>query len=388
MKIIKNERLLVVALVMILMACNTEQEKKFPESNTSAESKDDMVVFTIAQHELAGIGTTKLETRSVNNPVNLSGVIETEPSGNATLSAPLGGYLITPALLPGQIVKKGEVLARLENPELIRIQQDYIESKARLDYLEVEFKRQQTLREQDVNSEKLYEQVLSEYRAIKGKIAGLTATLKLAGINLATINKGEISSAAVLRSPINGQIKSSNFNLGNYVNPTDVIFEIVDRNTLHLVLDAYEKDVAKIEIGQTIHFGLNNDPVLNRRAQVFLVGASSEEDRIVPIHCHIDPDDIKSLLPGMYVKAVIETDSETSLTIPEKAIVTYQGKPYLIAEKKIDNGYKYDFVPIVQGKTNNGLAAISMPGYTNPEQQRWVTKNAYAIVSAKINSEE
>lgn len=391
---IKNTMLMVIAM-NVFMACesnnNENQESVVTESSefSSDPTGNNQVIFTKAQFELADISIGKTEMRSLSNLLKLNGEVEIEPSGIATLSAPLGGYLTTPALLPGEKVTRGQTLAVLEDPKFIELQQQYLESLGQLEYLEEEYERQQKLRDQDVNSAKTYQKVSSDYKILQARIKGLEETLKLIGINISSLKSGELSRKARVYSPINGFIKASNFNLGNYVNPKDVLFEIVNTNELHVVLNAYEKDISQIQEGQELRFSQGNESGYKRKATVFLVGKVSSEERIVPVHCHIADGDQKGILPGMYVKALVETDAAQQTTVPSDAIVKYNGENFLLrlASKSTDS-YVFELVPVKTGTIADGYTAIEIPGMDSIEEQDWVVKNAYSIISAKINSEE
>ena len=379
----------------VFMACeSTKNDTPETEPTESAESISDQmgnnqVIFTKAQYELAAISMGKTEKRSLSNLLKLNGEVEIEPSGIATLSAPLGGYLTTPALLPGEKVTKGQRLAVLEDPKFIELQQQYLESLGQLEYLEEEYKRQQKLRDQDVNSAKTFQKVSSDYKILQARIKGIEETLKLIGININFLKKGEISRKASVYSPINGFIKTSNFNLGNYVNPKDVLFEIVNTSELHVVLNAYEKDISQIQEGQELRFSQGNESGYKRKATVFLVGKASSDDRIVPVHCHIADGDQKGVLPGMYVKALVETNAAQQNTVPSEAIVKYNGNDFLIRlVSKTNDNYFFELVPIKTGTIADGYTAVEIPGMDSIEGQDWVVGNAYAIISAKINSEE
>ena len=271
----------------------------------------------------------------------------------------------------------------------IELQQQYLESLGQLEYLEEEYKRQQKLRDQDVNSAKTFQKVSSDYKILQARIKGIEETLKLIGININFLKKGEISRKASVYSPINGFIKTSNFNLGNYVNPKDVLFEIVNTSELHVVLNAYEKDISQIQEGQELRFSQGNESGYKRKATVFLVGKASSDDRIVPVHCHIADGDQKGVLPGMYVKALVETNAAQQNTVPSEAIVKYNGNDFLIRlVSKTNDNYFFELVPIKTGTIADGYTAVEIPGMDSIEGQDWVVGNAYAIISAKINSEE
>lgn len=383
--------------LLFLAACGNEQQlaDTITTADAAANSKDSMsttakqIVFTSEQYQLAGIAMGAVEMRNLSNIVKLSGIIDVEPNSMATVSAPLGGYIKTAGLLPGQAVRKGQVLATIENPEFINMQQDYLESKGRLQYLEQEYKRQQKLRDEDVNAAKTFQQVASDYRVMQATINGLEQKLALAGIKTSALQSGKITRTANLYAPISGYIKTSNVNIGKYANPTDVLFEIINKDDLHLALNAFEKDLGKIKVGQTVKFSLANENNFNRKAKVFLMGQSTGDDRIVPVHCHLTNQKDPSLLPGMYVKAWIETSTEKQYAAPSEAIVQLEGKDYLILQTgQSSTGYTFKLEEIIKGTEQEGYTAVTLPEGMNIANTKVVVKNAYAILSALKNSAE
>ncbi|MDO9274357.1 MAG: efflux RND transporter periplasmic adaptor subunit [Lutibacter sp.] len=391
-----NTKISVVFLsILFLTACgNKEAENKelpsettITEKNKSADLKQ--IIFTKDQYNLANIETGKIEMRNLSNIVKLNGVIDVEPRSMATVSAPLGGYLKTAGLLPGEAVKKGQVLATIENPEFIKIQQDYLESLGKLQFLEEEYKRQEKLRTEDINSAKTFQQVKSDYKVMQARVKGFEQQLALAGINKSSAQNGNITRTANLYAPISGFIKVSNKNIGDYVNPQDVIFELVNVNDIHLALNAFEKDLEKIEVGQTVKFSLANEDNFNRTAKIFLVGKSAGEDRIIPVHGRLESQDKKGLLPGMYIKAWVETGADKQNAVPSDAIVKLEGKDYIILQtNETAKGITFQLEQIRTGITQEGYTAINLSDNIKPEGTKIVVKNAYSILSALINLEE
>lgn len=388
--------LIALSALLFFSACGTKQDEESKDINETSKtpsdsiaSKTNEVIFTSAQYKLAEIETGTVEMRSLSNIIKVNGAIDVEPSNMAMVSAPLGGYVKTAGLLPGQAIKKGQVLATLENPEFITLQQDYLESKGRLQYLEQEYQRQEKLRKEDINSAKTFQQVASDYKVMQARINGLEQRLALAGINTASLRNGKISRSANLYAPISGYIKSSNVNIGKYVNPSDVLFELINKNDLHLALNAFEKDLGKIKVGQTVKFSLAKENNYNRTAKIFLVGQSAGSDGIIPVHCHLQKQDESDLLPGMYVKAWIETGTEKQSAVPTDAIVQLEGKDYLILQKEQSaTGYKFQLEQIKKGTEQEGYTAITLPENFDSKTAKIVVKNAYAILSVLKNSEE
>lgn len=393
MKLIFNKNIsLAAVLLLLLTSCNEKKvvaDAMTEKTEESATLGLKQIRFSTDQYKLADIETGKIEMRNLSNVIKLNGVIDVEPKGMATVSAPLGGYIKSAGLLPGQPVKKGQVLARIENQEIISMQQEYLESKGELEYLKEEYKRQEKLREEDINSAKTFQKATSEYKVMKARINGLEQKLALAGINISVLKNGKISRTANLYSPISGYIKASNVSIGKYVNPEDILFEIINPDEVHLALNAFEKDMAILQEGQNVRFSLANEDGFNRSAKIFLIGKSSEANRVISVHCHIKKEDEKGLLPGMYVKAWIEIGANKQTSVPTEAIVKLEGKDYLIFQKsESSDGYLFQFEQIKREIEQEGFTSISLPKTIQIEGSILVVKNAYSILSALINSEE
>lgn len=397
MKIKFNTKIsLLILSALLMVACgNTDSEKKEASDESSMKKEQPVangakqITFTKDQYNLAGIETGTIEMRNLSNIIKLNGTIDVEPESMASVSAPLGGYLKTAGRLPGEEIKKGQVLATIENPEFIQIQQGYLESLSKLQFLEEEFNRQKKLREEDINSAKTFQQVSSDYKITQGRVKAYEQQLALAGISRSSVQNGNITRTANLYAPISGFIKESNVNIGDYVSPQDVLFEVVNLNDVHLALNAFERDLEKLEIGQTVKFSLSDDNKFNRTAEVFLIGKATGMDRMTPVHCHINKENEKGLLPGMYVKAWVESGTNKQNAIPSEAIVQYQGNDFVILQtEETEAGYTFKLEQVKKGIEQEGYTAITFAEAANVQNFKPVTKNAYSILSALRNSEE
>jgi len=387
---------LLILSTLFIVACGNKDSEKMESSEESSINEEQpvangskQITFTKDQYNLAGIETGEIQMRNLSNIIKLNGVIDVEPESMASVSAPLGGYLKTAGKLPGEEIKKGQVLATIENPEFIQIQQDYLESLSKLQFLEEEYKRQKQLREEDINSAKTFQQVSSEYRITQGQVKAYEQQLALAGISKSSVQNGNISRTANLYAPITGFVKASNVNIGDYVSPQDVLFELVNIEDVHLALNAFEKDLEKIEVGQTVKFSPSNDNTFSRTAEVFLIGKATGKDRMTPVYCHINKEDEKGLLPGMYVKAWLESGTNKQNAIASEAIVQYEGKDFVILQtEETEGGYKFKLEQVKKGIEQEGYTAITLAESVDAQNFRPVVKNAYSILSALRNSEE
>lgn len=374
-------------LVSGLSSCNNRTETdEVPKEVVSSAGEDEVIELTEAQYETAGIETGTISRRSLSGTVAANGVIDIPPQNLVSISAPMGGFVKKSELLQGMKVRKGEVVAIIENPDFIPMQQEYLETQSQLEYSELEYKRQGDLSRENINAQKTYQQAASEAKMLRARLAGLKERIRTAGIDLGMLEKGVIVNNASLRSPISGSVTAVNINLGKYVNPTDVMFEIVDTDHLHVELSVFEQDIPKIKLGQLVRFTVSNNPGKEDLAKVYLINQKINEDRTVRVHCHLEKDD-HALLPQNFVKAIVETGASLVNALPEQAIVGFEGKFYVFKKEPEDAGKRrFEMIEVAKGISENGYTEVKLPAGTDVKAQ-FVVKGAYSLLSALKNSE-
>jgi len=282
----------------------------------------DEVRITAAQQRAAGIEIGSFQRQDVTNDVQASGTIEVPPQNRASISAVLGGYVLAVRVLPGQPVRAGAVLATLRSPDFLKLQQDYLQSRARVTFLAQELERQRVLDAEDVGAKRKFEQARADYASEQAAVRTGAAQLRLLGLSVERLNGGYIAASVPLATPIGGTVKAVNINPGQYVSPQDVLVEVVNNHDLHLELKVFEQDIARVKVGQLILFTVKNRGSDERfRARVFLVGKSFDDDaRVVRVHAHLEPERA-DLLPGQFIAARIQTGAARVRTLPEAAVV-------------------------------------------------------------------
>jgi cobalt-zinc-cadmium efflux system membrane fusion protein len=225
---------------------------------------------------------------------------------------------------------------------------------------------------------------------MRARVTGLKAKLQLMNVNMSSLEKGNIQSTIPLYSSINGYVTQVNTNVGAFVTPTDVLFKIADTEHLHAELTVFEKDVPKLKIGQKVRFTLANESK-ERMATVHLVGKEISQERTVQVHCHLDQEDTH-LLPGMFLKALVESGSSSVPAVMSKAIIEYEGNKYLfVAEKNTSNekgATQFKMVPVKTGVSELNYTELIFDTDTNWRNWKIVTNGAYDLLSKMKNSEE
>ncbi|MCU0442845.1 MAG: efflux RND transporter periplasmic adaptor subunit [Bacteroidia bacterium] len=357
-------------------------------SNSPTESKEaaiptqDVIELSSEERALIKLQTTTLSQQTISSTIKASGMLDVPPNSKISLSAPIPAFVKHTSMLQGTHVHKGDVVVQLQHPDFIQLQQDYLEQKSQLAYLEAENTRQQQLAKDNINAQKTAQQAKAAFESAQARVKGLTAKLKLLGVNPSTLSSGELLQWFDVKSPIDGYITQVNVNIGSFVNPTEVMFTLVNTEHLHAELTIFEKDVSKVAVGQKVVFTLSNE-TKERTAQIHLIGREIKADRSVQIHCHLDKED-RNLLPGTFLKAEIETDARTVMSVPTEAIVGFEGANYIFIAR---DSATFECIKIEVGAHENGYTEI-MPTNSITEKDNIVTTGAYALLGKLKNAAE
>ena len=341
------------------------------------------VTVTDEQFKSLGIVIGKPEQRSVSDQINANGMLDVPPQNLVTISAPLGGFVKKTELLQGMKVSKGQTIVVMEHPDYIQLQEDYLTTKGQLEFLELEYKRQEELAKENVNAAKALQQAKSNYFGAKARMQGLKAKLILSNINPAEIENGEIKSTISIPAPISGFVSQVNVNIGMHVSPTDIMFRIVDTDHLHAEAQVFEKDIPQLKIGQRVFVRLSNE-TQEREAKVFLIGKEITPERTVRVHCHLEKKD-DSLIPGLFFSARIETNNKLVTTLPSEAVVAFENKNYVFVQSE-QKPYKYKMMAIDIGETEKGFTEVMIP--ETIKSAKIVLKGSYYLLGILKNTEE
>lgn len=380
----KTKIIIPICLFILISACHDADkgqagtEKKSSERSLPVDSN--LVRLSAEQVRNAGLVAGLPEQRQMHTTLRVSGVIDVPPQNIISVSVPLGGYLKKTTLIPGEKVSKGSVLATLEDQQYIQLQQDYLTARSRLQYLEADYARQKGLNETKATSDKIFQQVQADFNSQKILARSLAEKLRLIGISPESLTEDNISRSICIYAPIGGYVTKVNVNIGKYVNPTDVLFELVNPDDLHLRLTVFENDATRLSVGQKIVCFTNSRPDVKYFATIHFITPNIGEDRSTDVHCHLDRYS-KSLFPGMFMNAAIELDNASVTAVPEDAVVKWENKYYLFTAES-ENEFK--MLPVETGAKNNGYIEIK----SGLPAKKIITRNAYTLLMKLKNSGE
>lgn len=373
------KNLLSIISILTLVACSGKKTEPEATAETAAATA---VSLSAEQLKNAEIATGPAEKSAIAGTLHLNGAIDVPPQNMVSVSFPLGGYLKSTKLLPGMQVRKGEVLAVMEDAQFISLQQEYLIVQSKLELAKAEYLRQQDLNAGKASSDKVFQQAKSEYETQRITLRALAEKLRLIGLEPERLTEDKISRTINVHSPISGYVSKVDVNIGKYTAPTDVLFELVNTEDIHLALTVFEKDVAKLAIGQKVMAYTNDQPEKKYAAEIILISKDLDENRAAEVHCHFERYD-KSLLPGMYMNAEVAVKNENAWLVPEGAVVRWQNQHFVFVAKGEGqfNMEKVD-IGIAQDGKQQIFPESDLSGKT------LALKNAYSLLMKMKNSAE
>ena len=368
-----------ITIVLLLASCGSSSVEKKMDPAIQSQT----VTLTPAQAKNANLSLGKIEKMPISRILNVSGKIDVPPQNMVSVSVPLGGYLKSSQLLPGMHVRKGEVIAVMEDQQYIQLQQDYLIGQAKLKYTEKEFERQRELNMSKATSDKIFQQAEAEFTTQKVTVKSLSEKLKLIGIDPLRLTESTISKSININSPIDGYVTHVNVNIGKYAQPSEVLFELVNPTDIHLALTIFEKDLDDIFIGQKLLAFNNRNPEIKHACEVILVGKNLSADRNAEVHCHFEKYD-ETLIPGMFMNAEIEIKNQISDVLPDESIVIFEGKNYVFVQQSSN---VFSMVEVQTGVSQGGFTEIlQVPNSIN--NKNIAVKGAYTLLMQLKNTEE
>jgi len=398
-----------LSLVWLTTACKEtgEKEPATMEAKSVAEAPPeevpaDVVELSTDQLRIGAVELGQVENRNLGQQLQLNGRLAVPAQSQVAITAIQGGFVRSLPLLPGQPVRKGQVLARIQNPELVALQQEYAENASRLTYLDAEYARQKELSEQNVSALKVFQQTTSERNQVRSRLGGLAQRLRLVGLSPQAALNGKFSAYYVVTAPMTGIVTNVAVTNGQFVQPSDVIAQLTGSQGLYAELTVFEKDLPQIREGQRVSLRLNNEGGKERSGRITYINRAIDADRSVRVVAKLDHPDAR-LAPNTFLKANLELGKSRVSALPEGAIVSAEGKDYIFvvnaekahSEREEQNrplarhkpgeteqhGTRFKQIPVRRGVTEGGYSQVTLPAEFDLVKARVVVKGAYAVLS-------
>jgi cobalt-zinc-cadmium efflux system membrane fusion protein len=352
--------LLSILFLGLTTACSKNETAESGIEVAEAPDGSQEIVLTEEQFQTMKMEWGSLHTGEFSEEISVQGTVQIPVEGMREIAAYYGGYVQDIKLLEGQPVKKGEVLFNLENPDFIRLQQDYLETRSQLTYLKSEFERQRTLASEQISAQKNYLKAEADYQSALAKSESLKKQLALIQINADQLTPQTIKTKVAVTSPIAGYVENVFVVPGQFLPAAGKAVSLLSREHIHVELVLFEKDAGKVHPGQKVEFSSPDQPGEFMEAKIYVVGQSINEERQINIHAHLEDEKQESkLTPGMFLQARIQLDPKQSLAVPEESVLEIDQDRFILIQKaKTEKGYLLEKVKVIPGAKGKHYLAI------------------------------
>jgi cobalt-zinc-cadmium efflux system membrane fusion protein len=308
------------------------------------------------QINMAGIVSGRLEEKVLSDVLSCNGYVRVPPRGQVTVSLPMEAYIREINFHWGEKVSKGDLLAIVEHPDFLVLQQEYIETGNNLELLKEDLERQEVLARENAASKKSLMMARTSYENTLTRHTSLGEQLSLLGLDPSTINVNNLQFRLNIYAPITGYITHHEIKIGELMHAGDPIVELLDISRLNLHLVVYGKDISKVQPGQQVEFTTEAQDKIYHGLVQAKGKVIDPGNRSVDVHARIADPDV-NLLSGMYVKAQVLIGSSKVYAIPESGVVNENGQSYLF----INEGNAFTRTAVETGLRKDGFVEILSP---------------------------
>lgn len=410
----------IIISVLFFASCGNKNSSSTEHGEEHHDEHENASTATLTAEQMKSIKIElgSIEKKQLTASLKANGILKVPNQNRANVTASLGGVVKTILVQTGNTVNKGQVIATIANNSFITLQEEFLSTSSKAELAQAEFERQKTLKEGNAASLKTFQQAEAELKSLKAKKSSLQKQLELIGISTATLSPDNIQSVVSITSPINGSVSNVMVNIGSFVEANNPIAEIVDNSQLHLDLYVYEKDLAKLKEGQTIHFTLTNNPGKEYDADIYAISNTFEPNtKAVAVHAMVKGNK-QGLIDGMSITALVSLENATVDAVPTNAIVNHEGQDYIFivsdahneeehhteeAEHKHDeHGHQHDAdekketpqgettfekIPVKKGTSEIGYSEITLLKDI-PANSKVVVNGAFFILAKMTNQGE
>ena len=307
-------------------------------SADSSALPDVIVTLTDEAVKRAGIEIATVEAGSATDVLRLPAVVEPNAYARVSVTPLVTGRVTSVSAQLGARVRQGQTLATVFSPELADAQTQYISARAELDAHERELARTEKLVQIGAASRQELERIHAEHTAQQTRVESARSRLNLLGMSreaVESLTSGKsVDASTEVPAPIAGVVTERLVNMGLNVDPATKLFTVVDLSTVWIVASLYEKDFARVRVGDhaTVVTPAYPDRQIQGRVS-YIDPQVSPESRTTKVRVEVSNPHYDLRL-GMLAEAQIQASTSTSVAfIPRIAVQNVADRSFVYVAK-------------------------------------------------------
>ena len=388
--------ILIVAVTAIawagfaFLAKQTGSEAHAHEEHEHEEVDFDHIPLTAKQVSTVDLKMGEAVEREMDATIEAKGSLVLRAQAMGDVASLMGGIVKSIFVKEGQLVHRGQIVASVENTDVVSLQREYYSAAKECELAKADLERQLLLSKQGAGVKRTLQQTRKDYQVAHANLLGIGRQLAQMGISTSAVAKGKFTTAFPLRAPISGVVSQLTASLGSYADMQTPLMKIRNTQAVECDLNVFEKDLAKVKVGNRVTLSLTNQPGVKLSGTVYGMNQYfNDGSKSVAVHIKMDDSSLKTsrinhikLFDGMYVSGQIATGSQRCLALPSEAIVSTDGKQYVFALNGEPKKGEYSFSrhEVSTGVTCGGFTEVKLCDHLKAGK-KIVTDNAFYLAS-------
>lgn len=301
------------------------------------------IVFSFALLSVPGYAAAPLNTvtlKTVQMPLEykVDGVVEARQQ--ATLSAEVAGKIEAVNFDVDDFVEQGEVVLRIRDQDYIAQQKKaraaVDEANANFQDMQLEFKRNEGLRKQNLISQAVFDKARANLKAARARVAAADANLTQAD---------ELLDHTVLRAPYSGVVVERHVEVGESTSPGQPIMTGYALGQLRVTANVPQSVIGGLRSHRLARVIILEDGHSIEVGKITIYPFANPRNHSFPVRLQL-PEMERRLYPGMLVKVAMTIGSAQRLVLPQQALVS---RAEVNAVYVLDDGGKISFRQVRPG---------------------------------------
>ncbi len=322
----------------------------------------EVIPFTDQQRQSMHIETALMQAASTHTSANLPGKVAVPNAQLHIVTATQQGLIETLLAAEGEVVKKGQALAKIKSPALLALQSEYLEAYTRYRLAKSNYERDQQLQKEGIIAERRLLEARARYQELLTTVSRVKQMLELSGMDAQSLaalkSNRKLDSSLVVTAPFDGVLLEQLATAGNRVEAADPLYKIASLKPLWLEVHVPLEKLANIELGQTVVV-----PSVDVSGSVVTIGKMVHGvDQGVLVRVEIN-EGTEKLRPGQFLQVQLTIASEqNNYRVPRSAVIHSEGSSYIFSAQA--DGFLPVAITVTGEETNALIIKTELPAQT------------------------
>jgi cobalt-zinc-cadmium efflux system membrane fusion protein len=339
----------------------------------------EVIALSDEEKKAFDVQTVKVSRRAMRSQLKAMGKVLSPQQKRAIVSYAFPARIADIHVAIGDWVEAGQKLVTLQSEEVGKARAEFFKAEADYELAKRNLEREKNLNERGVGARKNLLATEAEFKVAEASLDAAEKKLHVLGFSEGQVDElkksHQINPIISLYSPIKGKVIAFSAVRGAMVDQNSEILTIMDPTVVWVDAEIYERDIARIKLGQEAKIAVPAYPAESFLGKIIYIGdVLKEETRTITVRTEVPNREYK-LKPGMFADMTIYLNHQDEvLAVPEAAVLDDRDDKIVFV--KIDDGYRLQIVQL--GMKDGGFWEIA--GGLG-EGQEVVTVGSYQLKS-------